>query len=219
MNLDWIVAMIAFLLLAVFSFNYYTAFFVHQADLGNVASVINERVTDSITVDSYSVPVYFNSSMDQSDKILYADFTWPHGTENSTAIFIGNIEQQCMISGGKIYWQSSVKEGDNIFRMEFSNVSVPMNCDDDITIESEERATPWSMERETALSQQKITRLSTIDYNRYRRSISVSRDIRIETTGFSYGPLPPRNIDVYAFGKNITIAETSERVFMKVLVW
>lgn len=220
MNFDWIVAIVTFIILAVFSFNYYTAFFVYQADLENVAGTINERVLDTIMVDSYTVPVYYNSSGAQNDKILYIDFTWPQGTKNSTKILINEVEQQCLIVGDTLYWQSNLANGDNKFGMRFSELSIPMNCEDPLAISDEVRATPWSMEKTEKLSQGNLNSLSLVNYEDYKNFISVSRDLRVETsTGFSYGPQPPRNIDVYVFEKNTTIVETGQSVKLRVFVW
>ena len=90
MNFDWIVAIVTFLVLVVFSFNYYTGFFVYQADLENAAGTISERVLDSIMVDSYSVPVNYNSAGDANDQILYTDFAWPENTKESTKLLLIN---------------------------------------------------------------------------------------------------------------------------------
>ena len=220
MNFDWIVAIVTFLVFTVFSFNYYTGFFVYQADLEMVAGSINQRVLDTIMVDDYFVPVYYNASMTENDRVLYADFLWPEGTEESTKILLNDIEQPCFISGDTIYWQSDLVYGDNKFEMVYSNVSVPMNCDDPLVLDSPLQAKPWSIEKSRAASQGKLAAISAMSYDDYRSSISVSRDIRIElSSGFSYGPEPAANIDVYVFESKTRIAETDEDIEVKVFVW
>ena len=220
MNFDWIVAIVTFLVFTIFSFNYYTAFFVYQADLSDAAGMINERVLDTIMVDSYSTPVYYNSTGPAAGEILYADFTWPPGTRNSTRIYLNDIQQPCLIQGDRIYWESDLVIGDNNFEMTFSDLDLPMICIDPLIIAGEVEATPWGMEKIRAISQADLNSLSLVEYNDYRNFISSSRDLRIElSNGFTYGPLTPKNIDVYVFERNTSIVETGEWIEIRGFVW
>jgi hypothetical protein len=208
MNFDWVVAIVTFLIFTVFSFNYYTAFFVYQADL------------DTIMIESYVTPVFYNSTGPSVGQILYADLNWPSGTKNSTRVYQNYIEQQCLIQGDRIYWQSNIVLGDNDFELSFSEIDIPMICTDSLIISGEVETTPWGMEMITSLSQSDLTSMSLVNYDDYRNFISSSRDLRVEiNNGFSYGPLTPQNIDVYVFERNTTITETGEQVGLKVFVW
>jgi hypothetical protein len=220
MNIDWMVAIVTFLILTVFSFNYYTGFFTAQADLGMAAEAVNDRVINSMLTQSYSLPVYYYSPGQQSGKVLYTDFVWPQGTRESTRILLNGVEQPCLISGDRVYWQSNLINGANIFTMTFANVTATLHCQDNVTIQDEDEATPWSMETKESIAQNKLNIMSLLGYEEYRKVISVSRDMRIEVSnGFSLGPQPPQNIDVYAFQMNSTIAETAQDVQIRVLVW
>jgi len=220
MNLDWIVAIVTFLILVIFSFTYYTGFFVYESDLGMSADLISLRVLDNLMVDTYTMPVHYASAGPQTDVPLYMDFSWPAGTKESTKILLSSVEQLCYIDGDTIYWECDLEDGDNGFEMVFYDLTVPMNCQDIFPRDSPLQATPWSMEKGEVVSETKMTVLSLMDYNTYRNSLSISRDFRIEASnGFSYGPLSPLNINVYAYNRNTTIVETGLPIEVRVLVW
>ncbi len=217
MNIDWIVAIVTFLTLVIFSFNYYTAFFVYQADLDDVAAIINERVIGSMTVDGYAVPVYFNATSPGS-RLLYADFPGSDSEKNSARVTSSGTDLPCMFSGNVIYWEADVTESSNMFKIFYSDMDVPINCDDTLTTGGEEKATPWAKERTTVLSYVRLGEISAMGYDKYRNSISVSRDLRVETDGFVLGPEPPGSINVYAFKNNVT-TENMQPATIRVLIW
>ena len=219
MNLDWIVAIVTFLTLVTFSFNYYTAFFVYQADLDQAALSISERVLDSMTAEGSSMPVYFNASAPENGKLLYINFPGSAEEMNSAAITLAGVAQPCMFSGSDLYWESDVVEGPNVFRLSYSKEGAGLNCDSPLTLGGEEEATPWAAEDVQTLSSGRLAEIQAMGYDNYRSSISVSRDLRIEAGGFVFGPLPPQSTNVYAFRNNVTMAGTGEQVSVRIMVW
>jgi len=223
MNLDWIFAIVAFMVFVGWGFSYYSSFFEEKADVFAVeAEHINEKVTDFLSVDYHVLPVVFDSENDTSNKVLYFDYTWPEGTKNSTRVFSGEQSLSCMIVGDKIYWQSDVTEGKNFFRLEFFHANTTLNCDSEIPTENSSQAIPLVSEKKRMLSQEKIDTMLGMDYDEFRNSLDIHQRFRIELdTGVTetYGPVPPTASSVYVKESRSRIAESGDSVSIRVLVW
>ena len=222
MHTDWIIAAAVFFVLVGWAFGYYSGLFTWKADaLKEEASTISSKVLDFLLVNSYTLPASFYSDNTTSGSVLYFDFGFPAGTRNSTKVFSGQTPLPCMLEGNRIYWQADLEEGENIFRLEFSEISGGMNCDSNLSTENKSMALPWVLETKKLVSQEKIDEMLSKPYKEFRRELDIHRNFRIETEGISqpYGPVPPPAGNVYVKETLSKITESNEDIRIRVLVW
>jgi hypothetical protein len=223
MNVDWLVAITTFLVLVIFAFNYYSAFFTADTDMSTQVTMIQNSVFGMVQADTSRLPVHYNSTEALPGKVLYFDYQWPENTKNSARVSLSGSSLQCTFVGDRLYFLSDVNEGPNVFVVSYVEGDFPLGCDDSFTVQDESKAVPWVPETVKQVTQETIDSLRLVGYSEFRNSIGVMRDFRIEFVNASgtleYGRKVPENINVYVSEKNSRLFDTGEDMRVRVLVW
>ncbi len=222
MNFDWAVAVSVFLIFIGIGFAYYWGLFETNSDpIGISLDTVNGKAIGFLSVDSWSTPVRYNSS-GAGLQTLYLDFSWPEGTRNSTRILDSGLPLDCMLQGGRLYFQANVENGDNDFLMTFSNTSEPPACGSIFETTDANQSIAWASERSVRISQSRISQMLATEYGQFRQSLGITRNMRIEMdsgTTAAYGPSPPQYTNTHVKETNSMIQETGQPVTVRVMVW
>jgi hypothetical protein len=219
MNLDWAVAVSVFLIFIALGFSYYWSLFETQpGTAGDSLRFVDQKVLDYLQVDSWRVPVRYNSSS-PGIAILYLDFQWPDGTRNSTRMMDSGLELDCMLQGGRVYFQANVEEGVNFFDMTFASMSSPVTCDSVLDTLNANQTTPFAMEKSRSVSQSRITQMLGSDYAQFRQSLGIARNFQVQAGTESYGPSSPPFTNTYVKETQSLVQETEQPITIRVMVW
>ncbi|MCX6814267.1 MAG: hypothetical protein NTY20_01260 [Candidatus Aenigmarchaeota archaeon] len=222
MNVDWAVAVSVFLIFVGIGMAYYWGLFETNSNpVGTSLDIVNKKILDFLIIDSWKVPVRYNSS-GSGLAVLYLDFSWPEGTKNSTRILDSGLPLSCMFQGDRLYFQANVQEGDNDFLMTFSNTSSPLACNSALETANSNASLPLASERSISVSQSNIDYMLATDYSQFRQSLGITRNFRVEIDSgiVSFlGPQPPAFTNTYVKESRYLIQETGQPVTVRVMVW
>ncbi len=225
MKVDWIITMALFLAFVAWSFSFYMSLFTEKASpLEEAVDIIRDKIMDFLMIDSYRVPIRYNSTNETTNSILYFNFTWPAGTKSSARIFQDGTLLYCRVENDSIYWKADLTNLTyNYFEMRFSNTSTGCSSGEIFIIENELQAIPWAMEKKKLVSQSKINEMTNASYNDFKNNLSITRDLRVEInvsgTETIYGKTLPLIRDVYVKETESELEDTGETVTVRVLVW
>lgn len=222
MDIDWVLAVTVFLFFVIWSFAFYISIFQFDQDYLEIAGDITRNVVmGSLSIDSFSVPVIYDSGGDTNNSVLHSGFIWYEGNQTSTKAWKGNQSLQCRIIGNNTYWLTNLTAGENYFRIEFAE-SDSIGCNDVFSVAGSVQTTPGAMERKAMLSQSKIDSMNSTTYSVYKQSLGLEGDFGVEIDGTSpivYGKTPPMVADVFAQTFQRVIFETGEEVNVTFIVW
>jgi hypothetical protein len=221
MEIDWIIAIGLFLVFVGWSFTYYIGFFSATTGMGTGVLGISGDVINYLEMGTYDVPVSYNSVTNETG-VLYMDFIWPIGSKNSTIMFSGSQSLPCYITGNRIYWQSDIIAGKNMFTMRYHTQNTTLNCDSSFSLSNTSQAIPWVAEENVVISQGKIDQMLSMDFRAFAAGLGISQDFRIEIdingTSTGYGAKPPLGYDVYV-KENPGTTENNDNVIVRILSW
>ena len=219
MNVDWAIAVSVFLVFIGLGFALYWGLFeTNQNPVQPSLENVNQKVLDFLEVDSWRVPVTYNSSQPEL-AVLYLDFPWPEGARNSARILDSGLELSCVLQGDRLYFEANVDEGENNFDLTFANVSSPLMCDSTLETAGANLSIPWASEKSVRISQSRISQMLATDYSRFRESLGISRNFRVQAGTSLYGPSPPAYTNTYARETRSMIQETGQPVTITIMVW
>jgi hypothetical protein len=218
MDVDWAVAISAFLIFVGVGFAFYWGLFeTNQNPVQDSLNPINQKILNSLQVDYWKAPVSYNSSA-QGIAVLYFDYQWSEGTKNSARVLDSGLPLSCMLEGDRLYFEADVQEGMNYFDLTFSNSSsVP--CSYPLETGNSSQATPLAQEKSRAVSQSRISQMLGTEYTQFRQSLGIARNFRVGIGSDMYGPQPPEKTNVYVKETHSIILETGQPVTIRVLVW
>lgn len=225
MEIDSIIGIFVFLVFVAWAFSYYFALFEEEGDqLGLVAEIEREKITDFLSVNVYESPVKYDSPNDVNNGVLKAKSVWYSGEKSSTRIFSGEQSLPCRISGDDLYWEADITSGSNYFRIQIADVNETMNCSGTFGISDSNLTIPWAFEKKTTLSLTRINEMESTDYDEFRDSLGINEDFRIkvgrETEDIEYGrSIPEGAINVNSKEFQNRLFETSEMVNVTIAVW
>jgi len=219
MNVDWAVAISAFLIFIGIGFaSYWTLFEPDANPVQQALDPINEKVLSCMQVESWSVPVSYNSSS-SGIAVLHFDFNWPAGTSDSARVLDSGLQLSCMLQGNRMYFEANVQIGQNDFDMVFANTSSPLQCSSIIDTTNSIHATPLASEKSWKISQSRISQMLGTEYTQFRQSLGIARNFQVDTGSGVYGPQPPDKTSVYVKETNSILYETGQPVTIRVKVW
>ncbi len=223
MDVDWIVAIMVFVVFAIWSFSYYFTLF--PADVGILkpaADVDTGRIMGFLSSSLYTVPVKVSSS-GENNSVLYASSVWYYGTKNSTRVLGNGVSLDCRIIGDNLYWLANLSSGDNYFYIEFSDVNSPLNCSSTFPIVNETHVTPWTIEKKTLVSLSKINNMTNTSYDDFKERLGLAEDFNIsmEWDGSSetYGLPIPKHRNIYSRKHMNVLLENMKKINITVRVW
>lgn len=192
MRIDWIVALVIFLMFVGWAFAYYSVF-----NSGNMmsrsgsASLAGEKVIDHLSVRVSSVPAVFSSGSAGDDFTLVAYVNWS-GVEDESARVVTeqmtNASLPCKIvfDEGKwlyrIHWNASLVVGDNFFFIEFADLDTSLNCDQSVPLSTDKQTTLWAAEYKDIFSTARnsdICGLMNSSYEQKKSEIGITFDFNV----------------------------------------
>ncbi len=222
MDIDWVLAITVFLFFVIWSFAFYISIFQFDNGYMEVAGDISRNVVmNSLNIDSFSVPVIYDSGSDTNNSVLNSGFVWYEGNQSSTRVWRGNQSLQCRLIGNDTYWLTNLTSGENYFRIEFAD-SETAGCNDVFSVAGSIQTSPGVLERKEMFSQSSINSMNSTPYSEYKYLLGLEGDFRVEIEGTGplvYGKTPPTVADVFAQTFVRTIFETGEEVNVTFIVW
>lgn len=224
-SVDAIIAIMVFLVMVAWGVVYFGSFSPEGEDnFEYVMGVAHTRILENLTTTMHKVPVKHYSVGSGSDYVFFFDFTWPSG-KNSTRVFgSGGDEKPCTINNTRVYFQSDVAAGDNMFYIQFvEDDSIPIRCSGSFNDSDSTRLSPMSSQKATVFLLSHIQEMNNTDYGIFRNGIGLDRNFRVEIniTGSEtlYGLPTPLISNVYNKEINSIIEETGEKVNARIMVW
>ena len=223
MDVDWIVAIMVFLVFVVWSFSYYFTLFPRsEGFLESVTETDTEKIMNFLSANVYRIPVRVNSN-GEDNVTLMAKSVWYRGTKNSTRIFKDGESLPCMIIGDDLYWLANLSSGWNYFYIEFSGLNTSLNCDSEFSLVNVTQTIPWVLERKSLLSLTRVNEMTNMSYEDFKENLDIEEDFNIllewDGTTKTYGKPLPENREVYVKVYENLLWETSENINVSVRVW
>ena len=221
---DWVLGIAIFMLFAATGFVYYMNMAPAPAEpLIDTTDLIANKLLDYMLVDVYIVPMVYDSPGPEPQAVMYFDFEWPSGTQNSTQIFRDNTELPCIIQGNRIYWQSDLVTGANTFKMKMSAQETSPRCSGTFSLAGARQVIPFTQETEKMVSNTSVAQMVATDYYTFKTDQGINRDFRV-TLNVSgnvtqYGRPPLNATNIYSKEKWKRVEENEQPVNLLVQVW
>jgi len=220
MNMDWALAMAVFIVFASWSLIYYSGFFESNNDISDTMSGITESIIEYLEADEYTMPVRYNSG-NSGTAVLFAEDAIPEDMRDGAGVFSGGTLLDCMIYGDRIYWETGISEGDNIFEIKYSGESTGW-CSGTIDTSDANQTYPLAAVKSRNIPAGRLEGLKNVAYQNFTQMIGIQNNVRIEWTGDAkgiYGPEPPGNRDVFVREINIPLLGGTGSVTLRILAW
>jgi len=223
MDVDWVVAIMVFLIFVGWSFSYYFTLFPESGGfLGSAADTGKEKIIGFLSTDVYSVPVKVESG-GEDNVVLKASGVWYHGEKNSTRVVRDSVSLQCRIAGDDLYWLANLSSGWNYFGIEFSGIESGLNCDSGFSLSNSTQAVPWALESVEMISLTMINEMTNTSYDDFKDEVGLEEDfsVSLEWGGSiqTYGKSLPLGSDVYVRRYEGMIWENSEDINVSIRLW
>lgn len=225
MEVDWIVAVLVFLVFVGWSFSFYAAIFQESGNQLSITAIVERnKLMEHVSVDVYQIPVRYNSPGDVTDGVLKAGSIWYSGGKNTTRVFMSSNNFPCIISGDELYWQDSISSGYNYYFIEMADLNEPMNCSGSFSISSFNVTVPWALEHRTMISITKINEILNMSYDDFREQANLNSDFRLTVQKASGNVVAGKSIPVGAIevdsrSNEREIFETSEDANITIAIW
>ena len=213
MDIDWPIALAVLLLFISWALVIFGGMYkIQKVPLTEVADGVNKKILDFLKVSVFEVPVNFTSAVVDGSKVLYLDFVWPESTKNSTKLFNSGSSQSCSISGSRVFWQTSVTNSSNQFRMRITTQPQPQNCSGTFDTANSSQTIPNAMEKLTMITNQKISEVTAKSYSAFKSNISVNSDFSSMSPAPSAPSVPPcRRLQTFPQRKQLPGSRTRIR--------
>ncbi|MBN2331003.1 MAG: hypothetical protein JXC85_04245 [Candidatus Aenigmarchaeota archaeon] len=157
MRIDWIVAVVIFLMFVGWAFAYFTVLSSGSVvSRSESAGFAGEKVIDHLAVRVSSVPASFSSGSPGDDITLFAYVNWSGAEENSARVVgeqLSNASLPCVISSPagpgecwKVHWNASLIVGDNHFFIEYADLDTALNCNQSVPKSDDNETGLWAAE-------------------------------------------------------------------------
>jgi hypothetical protein len=220
MNVDWAVAIGVFVLFVGWSFIYYTGFFVERIDISQGLDSLSEKVLETLEGAEYRMPVRYSSPR-AGQGVLYADLFLPGFQESQFKVLGDGLEQECMLSGDRLYWEDGLDLGENNFDIVYSDLDIN-GCDGSFSVAGANQTFPLSAVKNVKVSQLRLSELQAMRYEIFQQSMGIQNNVRVEWDGDlqgSFGPIPPGNRDVFVKETSRPLLEVTGTVNIRVFAW
>ncbi len=215
MNIDWVVAIVVFLVLFSWSMSYYTTVlrptFLFIPD-------ISEQLLAMIKTTMWTVPVKFTAPNATTDSILYASLAGPIEAIN-TRVWDGSEYLLCNVTDNKVYWQADLTEGDNYFWIIYINQSQEPNCSEPLNLTTANLTIPWPAQTSYPVSVYKLNQLIGSDYAQLRTRFGTNFRLTVDWlngTVVSFGPNATGNVRSTQI---LTITDSGQQLKLTILTW
>lgn len=224
MNVDWILGFIIFIIFTTWAIGFY--FSIYTAGVMNELKVsalhIKDDILSFLTSNMYEIPVRYNSTLSETNAVLYIYYSWPFG-KNSTKVLHNSSSLPCMFIGNTLYWQTDISPGMNYFRIEFVEEDTDLNCNSTFDISTANKTIPWSLETKEVFLQEKIDNMTSMNYSKFKSLLGINRNFRIEMqingNETVYGLRLPPASNVFVNTASGIIYETGKSINLKIMVW
>ena len=190
--------LVIFIIFITWSLSFYIALIpeTNESEM-KAAEITKEKIINYLTSDVFKVPVIFNSGS-SGLTVLHADNLWYSGNKTTTRVFFEGIEQECIISGDTLFWQSDVSAGQNIFEIKFSENNEPQNCSGNFSVVNSTLAVPGVIEISDRVSNYSVQDMLNTSYEEFTQSLRISENFYLSLRS------APLNV---TYGNNVSRAE------------
>jgi hypothetical protein len=211
MRVDWVIAVVTFVVFVGWSFSYYSLYSEGKTVPRFQAALVDGgRVVDYMLVGMRSMPTGFTAGDDTENVTLWAYMNWSSSEKNSTRVVTQQLSNQslpCMISGDKLYWNDNVSSGENFYFIEQAPVDIALNCDAQLAPIEDNQTALWAAETRSFFSDARNSQICAqmnTSYDAVKAETGAAFDfsVTIESGGspLSCGPaVPGGGREVYVF--------------------
>jgi hypothetical protein len=230
MRIDWIIAVVIFLMFATWSFSYYSLISAGEiTSRAGSALQAGEKAAGYMKIAFSSVPVNLTSASDTDNVTMWTYMNWAGDEKNSTRVVKQRFSAaglDCMISGDKLFWEANLTSGDNYFFLEYGDFEAPLNCDQSLVTPDDNQTTMWAAESGHMFSSYRNSQVCSqinSSYAEMKDEIGITFDfnILIDSAGSvsTCGPpVPITGRDVFVFPAAGRLWEGGE-MNMSVRLW
>jgi hypothetical protein len=230
MRIDWIIAVVIFLMFATWSFSYYSLISTGEiTSRAGSALQAGEKTADYMQIGFSSVPANFTSASDIDNVTMWAYMNWTGNETNSTRVIqkqLSNGSLDCMVYGDRLYWNANLTSGNNFFFIEYAGLETSLNCDQTLVQSDENQTTMWAAEKGRIFSSSRNSQVCSqinSSYAKMKSEIGITFDfnILIDSAGSvsTCGPpVPITGRDVFVFPVAGRLWEGGE-INMSVRLW
>jgi hypothetical protein len=234
MRVDWIVAIVVFLMFAGWAFAYHSMLSAGKiVSKLETASLAGEKIIDYMSLQASSVPANFSLDSGSDYVTLWAYMNWTGSEKNSTRVVLRQMSNEslpCAITGignvFKVYWNASVNAGDNFFFIEYSDLNTTLNCNESVPAVDDNQTTLWAVETRRVFHSARCDEIcSQINgsYEKMKNAIGVTFDfnVLVGTAGsaFSCGSdVPKSGREVFIYPATGTLFEGGD-INISVRLW
>ncbi len=230
MRIDWVVALVIFLMFAGWAFAYHSLFSAGQlVSRSGSASLAGEKILDYMQVHVSSIPASISSASPTGEITLWAYTNWSGSGQNSTRVVqqrLSNESMPCSVSGNGVYWNASLAAGDNFFFIENAGMDTPLNCGQGVPQTQDNQTVLWAAEMvdmfSTARNAQVCGQMNS-SYANTKSEIGVAFDFNVLLEGagsvLTCGPNVPRaGREVYVYPASGSLFEGG-KINISVRLW
>ncbi len=220
MNVDWAVAIGVFMMFVIWSAVYYTSFFSMTPDVSEGTGALSLKVMDFLETEEYAIPVSYDSPA-SGQGVLYADVSVPGEAESGLRVLEDGSDLDCMLQGDRLYWESDLPAGENLFTISYSDAGTA-GCTDILSTSGANQVFPLTAVKIPKVSQSTLTSLQATPYNSFRSSLGIQGNIRLEWSGpiqGSHGPEPPTNTDISVSETSRPYLESPGTLNIRIIFW
>lgn len=228
MNIDSILAIAVFVLVITWSFTYYFGMFEDKEDLTKYAvEIVGNKIMNYISVDTYSIPVSFESTSNLTSHAFYFDYLWKNGTGNSSRVLSSSGSSvDCELYGNGIYWTRDITDGETYdYEIMYAAADLPQNCTETTyhSLTNRTKVIPHAEEKTEMISRYKMDLMNATSYYQFKSEQGIAEDFRVEITTqgstFVYGIPVPQNRNVYSVIHKREIWESGKDAEILINLW
>jgi len=199
MRIDWIVAILVFLILTTWALAAYFSI-LNVSTFSDMESAISysDEIAGNLKAAIFTMAANLSSNQTLTNSSIRGLMTWQGGMSNSTVVSQGGMVLPCLLSNDSVYWKANVTAGSNIFAIEYSDAEGPPRCNGSFETNGSGSTKLWPAENGRILSRQKTYSFCTL--------FNTSSDYRNQMRyggGFDLNILADMNGTVISCGSNI----------------
>jgi len=227
MRIDWVVAILIFLIFTSWAFSFHTLQ-MGRANAHKTDTALSEagKIVDYIRTDYVRIPARFSSGFPSGEITLFAVLDWGSYSRNSTQVLRDGTPLPCSISGDNLYFSATPDMGDNFFEVRMASDETPLECDDIVPQSEDNPVYLWAGEKSEAFSAARSLDFCTAansSRNDLKTEIGTSYTFRVliesQSQRLTCGPaVPASGRDVFVFPFT-GLSDVGDEINITVILW
>ncbi len=186
MRVDWVIAVVTFLMLITWAFSYYSLISAGEmVSRKEPALQAMGKISDYMKVEFSSTPANITVPSGADNITVWAYMNWTGVGMNSARVVksrFSNSSLPCNITGDRIYWKANLTSGNNYFFVENVESDEGLNCNQEIAPVDNNQSSLWATEVQSIFSSTKISHVCGLinqSYESVRNDIGVTFDFNV----------------------------------------